>query len=196
MAKIPVKPVIDVAKLYGPKVIKFAEDHKGMAPIVMPIISTATRKAKEFQAQRKINKVENNTDHIRKKRFIDYKKIDLNQQNKSQLTKSIHEIENFISQIKYEEEQELAIKKPLHSKRTKDWNSLLTQIKDQMAIRDYQEYLLLFNNPTYKSEYFEGFDRLVERYKKIFKDNSSEKLYNFIHTQTNRDLSIIKKDFL
>lgn len=65
-----------------------------------------------------------------------------------------------------------------------------------MAIRDYQEYLLLFNNPTYKSEYFEGFDRLVERYKKIFKDNSSEELYNFIHTQTNRDLSIIKKDFL
>lgn len=197
MAKVPAKLVIDSAKLHGPKVIQFAKDNKELVAAAVPLITPAAQKIKEFKTNNDIKKAKINKDPFRKKRFIEYKTQDLTIQNRLQLVKFKHEIENFISQINKEEEQELAIKKPIHSKRIKDWNSILVQIEDQMAVMDYQEYLKIYNNPTtYLSVHFEGFERLLDKYKKIIKGNSTEELFNFIHTQTKRDMKIIEKDFL
>lgn len=196
MAKIPVKLVMDTAKVHGPKVLKFVKENKDIATAAAPLIAAGTKKIKDFKDNKVEKKAENTADHIRKKQFKGYKTIDLNTQNRSQLIKLKHEVENFISQIHKEEEQELIVKKPLYSKKIKNWNSLLVQTEDQLAVLDYQEYLKIYNNPAYQSNYFEGFDRLLEKFKIIIESNSSEELYAFIHAQTRRDIEVIKKDFL
>lgn len=196
MAKIPVKLLIDTAKVHGPKVIKLAKENKDIAAAAAPLIAAGTKKIKDFKDNKEEKKEENNADLIRRKHFKGYKTIDLNNQNRSQLIKLKHEIENFISQLHKEEEQEVAVKKPLYSKKIKNWNSLLVQVEDQLAVMDYQEYLKIYNNPAYQSEYFAGFDKRIEIFKNIVESNSSEGLYSFIHTQTKRDIEVIKKDFL
>lgn len=138
----------------------------------------------------------NNKDHLRKKRFAEYNQTDFSTKNRAYLLRSKHEIENFLLQISAEEELELAIKKPMHSKRIKNWNSLLIQIEDQMAVLDYQEYLRIYNDLNYESSYFKGFDRLIEKYKKIINESSLEELVDFIHIQTKREIKVIETDFV
>ena len=193
MAKIPVKLVVDSAKLHGPKVIKFAKDNKEIILAAIPPVAAGAKKIKEMRDNKK---EVDSKDHLRKKRFAEYKQIELGTRNKAYLLKSKHETENFISQINTEEEKELALKKPIHSKRIKNWNSLLIQIEDQMAVLDYQEYLKIYNDSNYISPYFEGFERLIEKYKRLIDEDSPEELVNFIHTQTKREIKVIEKDFL
>lgn len=193
MAKIPVKLVVDTAKLHGPKVIKVAKENKEIILAAIPPITVVAKKIKEMR----VNKKEvDSKDHLRKKRFAEYKQTEFATQKKAQLVKSKHEIENFISQINNEEEKELAFKKPLHSKRINNWNSLLTQIDDQMAVLDYHEYFKIYNNPKYESSYFEGFERHIEKFKRLIEEESTEELVNFIHAQTKRDIKTIEKGFL
>ncbi|MCH4826373.1 hypothetical protein [Planococcus halocryophilus] len=198
MAKIPVKLVYDVAKTHGPKAIKLALANKELMNEVLPAIGKGAEKIKEYQANRKDKKEENNSDQFRKINIKDYKKNDLsklNNLNRIQLIKHKHEIETFISQISHKEKQELAIKKPIYSKNIKEWNSLLVQIENQIAVMDYHEYLNIYNNHEYESTYFKGFERKVLSFKKIIEEDSNETLYHFIQAQTNRDLATIEQDF-
>lgn len=198
MAKIPVNSVVDAAKTHGPKVIKYVVDNQDKIIRVIPIIEAEVKKIKERQANKIANKVENDNDQFEKIDIKAYKKNTLSKLdnlNRIQLNKHKHEIETFISQIATEEKQALAIKKPLYAKKIKEWNSLLTQIENQIAVMDYQEYLKMFNNPTYESTYFEGSERKIQNFKKLMDEDSPEALFNFIHVQTNRDLANIEKDF-
>lgn len=192
MAKIPVKLVVQTAKLHGPKAIKFAKDNKEIFVGAIPAMAAGAKKVNEILNNKKDV---NNSDHLRKKRFAEYKQADFSTKNRAYLLKSKHEIENFLLQISTEEEQELAIKKPIHSKRIKNWNYLLVQIEDQMAVLDYQEYLKIYNDLNYESLYFEGFDRLIEKYRRLINEGSLEELVNFIHIQTKREIKIIETDF-
>ncbi|ETP70345.1 hypothetical protein G159_02110 [Planococcus glaciei CHR43] len=193
MAKIPVKLVVDTAKLHGPKVIKFAKDNEKIILAAIPSVAAGAKKLKEIRDNKK---EVDSKEHLRKKRFAEYKQTEFNTQNKVHLLKSKHEIENFILQIMTEEERELAFKKPVHSKRIKNWNSILIQLEDQMAVLDYEEYLKIYNNPKCESSYFEGMERHIEKYKRLIEEDNTEELVNFIHTQTKRDIKAIEKDFL
>lgn len=201
MAKIPVKLVYNVAKDHGPKVIKFVLENKELVDKAVPYFEKGKEKIKELQAikqEKKVEKEENTFDQFRKINIKDYKKNDLSNLNslsRIQLIKHKHEIDTFISQISHQEKQELAIKKPIYSKSIKEWNSLLVQIENQIAVMDYHEYLNIYNNHEYVSTYFEGFERKVLSFKKVIEEESNEALYNFIHVQTNRDLATIAQDF-
>lgn len=105
------------------------------------------------------------------------------------------EVEQYIEQIKFEENQQLNVKKTLHSKRLKNWYDILTQIKDWMITKDYHEYLLIYNDPNYTSTYFEGFTKLVEKFKKLMNEQYKDKLHRFISDNTKKDISRIKSDF-
>lgn len=48
MAKIPVKLVIDTAKLHGPKAIKFAKENKQIFVDAIPAIAEGVKKVKEI----------------------------------------------------------------------------------------------------------------------------------------------------
>lgn len=114
MAKIPVKLVFDVAKTHGPKVVKFANDNKEIIAGAIPMIGAGAKKFIDQQADKKMNKAENNNDQYRELRIADYKKNELKKLDnisRIQLVKHKHEIESFISQIANEEKQVLAIKK-------------------------------------------------------------------------------------
>ncbi|WP_215112987.1 hypothetical protein [Exiguobacterium sp. s63] len=66
-----------------------------------------------------------------------------------------------------EQAQNTVIKKQMHEGRIKEWESILSHIVSQMTIKDYMEYLRLFNNPEYQSDYFTGFERDIEKFKKL-----------------------------
>ncbi|MDN3451880.1 hypothetical protein QMA09_16945 [Planococcus sp. APC 3906] len=207
MAKIPVNSVVDTVKTYGPKVAKLAYENKELIVDAIPKIELELRKIKERQAEKSkerqakklANKVENDNDHFEKMDIKAYKKNTLSKLdnlNRIQLNKHKHEIETFISQIATEEKQALAIKKPLYAKKIKEWNSLLIQVENQIAVMDYHEYFNIYNNPAYESTYFKGSERKIQSFKQVLDEDSTEALFNFIHVQTNRDLANIEKDFL
>lgn len=207
MAKIPVKLVFDVAKTHGPKAIKFAYENKEIIVDAIPKIETKVKKIKESQAnkfkERQANKiaskVKNESDHFEKIDIKAYKKSKLSKLdnlNRIQLNKHKHEIETFISQVDNEEKQALGLKKPIYSKKIKEWNSLLIQVENQIAVMDYHEYFNIYNNPAYESTYFKGSERKIQSFKQVMNETSTEGLVNFIHVQTNRDLANIEKDFL
>lgn len=55
-----------------------------------------------------------------------------------------------------------------------------------MTIKDYQEYLMLYNNPSYESSYFEGYEAELEKFKKIINSHNHEELHNFISSITGK----------
>jgi hypothetical protein len=121
--------------------------------------------------------------------------IALDSQNRNELFKYILEVEQFIQQIKNEENKELVVKKPIHIKRIKNWNDILIQIKDKMYTKDYIEFIKIYNNPNFHSEYFKGFEGLVENFKKLNNREKYDDLLKYIAEITNRSIEQIKRDF-
>jgi hypothetical protein len=136
--------------------------------------------------------------HHRKGRYDHYKikiLMELDSQNRNELFQYILEVEQFIQQIKNEENKELGLKKPIHKNRIKNWNDILIQIKDKMYTKDYLEFIKIYNNPNYHSEYFKGFEGLVEKFKKLNNREKYDDLLKYIAEITNRSIEQIKKDF-
>ncbi|MGE6370840.1 hypothetical protein ACQKDB_17155 [Planococcus kocurii] len=197
MAKIPAKLIVDVAKNHGPKAIKLLNDNKAVILGAAPFIGTGVAKIKNLQADRK--KASAAREHYRKTRYSEYKNVilvKLSDLNKLQLVNYIDEVESFIAQIENEENEEFVLKKPLHSKRRDDWKKVLIQLEDKMSAMDYQEYRNLFNNPTYISSYFEGYDRKLSFYKKLISEDNIEDIHEFISANTKKSLEVIKRDFM
>lgn len=91
--------------------------------------------------------------------------MELDNKNRNELFQYILEVEQFIQQIKNEENKELGVRKPIHKNRIKNWNDILIQIKDKMDAKDYLEFIKIYNNPNYHSEYFQGFEGVAEKFK-------------------------------
>lgn len=120
---------------------------------------------------------------------------ELDSQNRNELFQYILEIEQFIQQIKNEKKKEIGVKKPIHEKRINNWNDILIQIKDKMSTKDYLEFIKIYNNPNYQSEYFEGFEGHVETFKKLNNGEKYDDLLKYIAEITSRNTEQIKKDF-
>lgn len=197
MAKIPVNIIVDVAKKYGPKTINNLKDNKELVAVVAPLAGAAAAKLKKLYDDKKISTADK--EHHRKKRYSEYKNDilgNLPSQNRLQLVGYKDEIESFILQIENEEKEEVALKKPLHSKRRDDWKKILIQIENKIKLIDYQEYLKLFNNPTYTSSYFEGHDRKLNFYKKLIIEDNMKEIHEFVFEQTGKSKEAIQKDFV
>lgn len=197
MAKIPVNSLVDGAKKHGPKAINLIKKNQDtilkLAPLAVPLAA----KLKELYDSRKITIAEK--EHYRKNRYSEYKSdilIKLSNLNKLQLLNCIDEVESFVAQIENEEKEEVALKKPLHFKRRDHWKKILIQLEDKMNAMDYQEYRKLFNNPTYTSSYFEGYDRKLNTYKKLIDEDNIEKIHEFISENTKKSIEIIERDFI
>ncbi|WP_445509234.1 hypothetical protein ACUMHR_07225, partial [Rossellomorea marisflavi] len=61
--------------------------------------------------------------------------------------------------------------------------------------KDYLEFIKIYNNPNYHSEYFQGFEGVVETFKKLNNKQESVDLIKYIEEITNKGIEQIKKDF-
>lgn len=197
MAKIPVNLMVNIAKNHGPKAIKAIKDNKEIILGAAPIVGAGAAKVKKVYHDRK--NTSDTKEHYRKGRYSEYKNDilgNLSNQNRLQLVNYKDEVESFISQIEYEEKEEVVLKKPLHSKRRDDWKKILIQIEDKIRLMDYQEYLKLFNNPNYTSSYFEGYDRKLNAYKNLITEENIKEIHEFIFDQTGKSTEAIQRDFV
>lgn len=196
MAKI--KSMFDFAKINGPKVGRLVKENWKELTVAGSLLKGARETAKEFNNNKREAKEKQGKIPYRKTRYVEYKTQilrDLDNKNRRMLFKHKLEVENFINQIEKEESNEVAVKKPFHSKRISNWNSILTQIKDEIKIMDYQEYIMIYNNSNYKSSYFEGYDGQVLKFKELLDNRNIESVHNFIHTTTGKSMDDINRDF-
>lgn len=197
MAKLPLNQIVNGAKKHGPEAIKFLKENKEFIAPLIPLINPVAEQLKKLHEKRKIALAEK--EHHRKRSYSEYKNNilgNLSDQNRLQLVTYKNEVESFILQIENEEKEEVALKKPLHSKRRDDWKKILLQIEDKIKLMDYQEYLKLFNNPTYTSSYFEGHDRKLNFYKKLIIEDNMKEIHEFVFEQTGKSKEAIQKDFV
>lgn len=181
-----------------PKTGKFIKDNYKEIAAVVGVLGNGKESIKNHMEKKKeSNKTEGKLHH-RKVRYNHYKtKIlsELDSQNRYELFKYILEIDQFIEQIKNEEKKEIRVKKPIHEKRIKNWNDILIQIKDKMSAKDYLEFIKIYNNPNYQSEYFKGFEGHVEKFKKLNNDEKYDDLLKYVAEITSRNINQIEKDF-
>lgn len=194
MGRIPIGPIIEGGKKAG-KIIK--ENRKEIMAVI-GLLSARGKVIKENTVKKKESIKTEGKLHHRKGRYDHYKikiLMELDSQNRNELFQYILEVEQFIQQIKNEENKELGFKKPIHKNRIKNWNDILIQIKDKMYTKDYLEFIKIYNNPNYHSEYFKGFEGLVEKFKKLNNREKYDDLLKYIAEITNRSIEQIKKDF-
>lgn len=199
MSKIPIKPIVELAKQHGPTVGNFVKKNWKEISQTVGVVGTVGKTANNLINNRKETNQKKGKIHYRKTRFVEYKTEtlrSLDSKNREQLFKHQLEVEQFINQIKNEENKESGLKKPLHSKRINDWKSILVQIEDKIVTRDYQEYLMIYNNIEYHSAYFEGYEGQITKFKELVNKGILEELYNFIQITTRKNIDDIKRDFL
>ncbi|WP_411334301.1 hypothetical protein ACK1LH_01530 [Metabacillus indicus] len=196
MAIIPVKPALDFLKKAAPPVANFVKNNWKEAAIGVPSVLNEINKFNNSKGKSDKREIKL---HHRKKQYVKYK-VDilpkLNNMKRKELVNAKLEIEQFIQQIYKEEQEEFKAKKIVHSKRSSNWNKILIQIIDKIKSKDYQEYLLIYNNPDYKSEYFEGFDIIVKKFRNLISKSDTEELCQFIIKNTGKTDNEVKADFL
>ncbi|MBS2967794.1 hypothetical protein J9317_03265 [Metabacillus sp. KIGAM252] len=198
MGNIPIKPLVDSIKTHGPKVGKFVKDNWQVLGTGITLATKAGKKINDHNNNKKESKQKQGKIPYRKVRFIQYKTEilhDLGNKKRSELFQYKLEVSQFIQQINNEEQNEVILKKPLHTKRVSDWNEILIQIEDKMKTKDYQEYLMIYNNPTHKSPYFEGFDVHLDKFNTLVNKENTQLLYKFLQLNTGRSIEEIKRDF-
>jgi len=188
MPRIQIGPIKEGVKKHGPKMVKIINNNKKeiKAWIGFLGLGDLIKKHREKKVP------------YRKVRYYHYKTQLLNEldnQNRDELFQYMLEIEQFIQQIENEEKEDIGVKKHIHEKRIKNWNDILIQIKDKMSTKDYLEFIKIYNNPNYQSEYFKGFEGLVEKFKKLNNGEKYDDLLKYIAEITSRNIDQIKKDF-
>ncbi|MFY4776616.1 hypothetical protein [Metabacillus sp. RGM 3146] len=198
MANLPIKPIIDTVKTHGPKVGKLVKDNWKDIAKAVTVAGAATKQINDYRKSNKETKLKRGKTNYRKAKFVQYKNEilhDLDNKKRSELLQYKLEVSQFILQIDNEEKNEVVLKKPLHTKRMNNWNGILIQIEDKMKTKDYQEYLMTYNNPNHKSSYFEGFEGLLDKFKNLVNDENRTLLYNFLQLNTKKNIEEIKRDF-
>lgn len=190
-----IKPLVEVAKAQGPKAVKVIRENPKEIMAVLGAVKVVKTKFDE----RKKKKVEEGKIPLRKERFDEFNKSilkNLNDYNREQLFNYKLEVKEFIEQIDKEMAEETKAKKPLHVKRRKNWEALLTQIDSKLKTKDYGEYVKIYNNNDYVSVYFEAFERNVQRFKELSEKGDSKEIINFLIDQTGVDETVIRNEFL
>lgn len=198
MGNIPIKPILKTVKTHGPKAGKFVVDNLDNIGSAMKFASTAAKKVNDYNKSKKEEKQKQGKTPYRKARFNQYNSEilhDLNNKNRIELLQCKLEVSQFIQQINNEEQNEAIVKKPFRTERSNKWNQILIQIEDKMKIKEYQEFLMIYNNPNYKSSYFEGFEGHLDKFKNHVNNEDKQLLYQFIESNTGRNIEEIKRDF-
>lgn len=165
---------------------------KKYGPDIIAVVSTLSVGVKKYEEMKEGNLP------YRVERYNLYKTKILNEldnQNRNKLFQYKLEIEQFIQQIENEKKEVIFAKRPKHDKDIKKWNDILLQIKDKMSRKDYQEFINIYNNPNYQSEYFKGFECHVERFKKLNNGEKYDDLLKYIAEITSMNVNRIKEDF-
>ncbi|MDA1605200.1 hypothetical protein PDL06_03285 [Bacillus cereus group sp. TH208-1LC] len=199
MAKIPIKPIVNGVKEHGPKAWTFIKENGKDIAKVAGIIGSGVKVAYSMNKKREENQNNPSKVHYRKARYNDYKSNilkSLDIKKRAELFQYKLEVEKFIEQINNEENSELIVKKPLHSRRMNNWSSILIQIQDKIQAKDYHEYLKICNKSDYYSDYFEGFEGYVDKLKFLLNNEIPESVYEYLAKQTNIDIEKIRKDFI
>ncbi|TCI28537.1 hypothetical protein EVJ33_13210 [Exiguobacterium sp. SL-10] len=198
MSKKSTELIINGVKKYGPAVGKFALAHKNEIAGAIGALGVTERLKKRTNKESNPKKGKDKIMNPRKKRYQYYLTEvvpTVDTRNRDELFQYKLEVEQCIQQIKYEQAQDIVIKKQIHEGRIKEWHAVLSQIVSQMTVKDYMEYLKLFNNPEYQSEYFKGFEGDVEKFKKLNTVEQYDTLVRYVHEKTNIDIEQIKKEF-
>lgn len=198
MSKKSTDLIINGVKKYGPAVGKFAIEHKKEIVGAIGALGVKEQLKKRTNKESNPKKAKDKIMHPRKKRYQYYLTEvipTVDTRNRDELFQYKLEVEQCIQQIKLEQAQDIVIKKQIHESRIKEWDAILSQIVSQMTVKDYMEYLKLFNNPEYQSEYFKGFEGDVEKFKKLNTIEQYDTLVHYIHEKTNIDIEQIKKEF-
>lgn len=189
------KILVDIVKTQGPNAAKFVKNNwKHIADTASVIDSVGQKLKNRKSSDRYIEKL-----HHRKLRYTEYKtKVlrELENKNRYELFNHKLEVEQFIQQINNEQSSELAVKKPLYSKRLNNWNDILIQIEDKISTKDYHEYLMIYNNLDYQSTYFDRYEVHKTKFKELVNSGNTDELYNYILAKTNKSIDDIKRDFL
>lgn len=196
MSKKSTELIVNGVKKYGPTVGKLALKHNKEIIGAIGSINLKKRFNKSDDPDQIPKKSKNK--HPRKQRYQYYltevtPKLDT--RNRDELFQYRLEVEQCIQQIKMEQAQDIVIKKQIHEGRIKEWEAILSHIVSQMTIKDYMEYLRLFNNPEYQSEYFAGFKGDVEKFKKLNTVEQYGALVQYVHEKTMIDIEQIKREF-
>ncbi|GER68604.1 hypothetical protein BpJC7_19840 [Weizmannia acidilactici] len=192
MVWFPVKSMIEIIKTQGPVVIKWVHDYWKSAS---KIIGAAGSAGKTIQWYRKYKNKQLGT---LKNQYEYYEKQVLGHFSgctRKDLYQYILEIEKTIQQIEQEQQSNMFLLKPFYGQEIRKWNAIFAQITDKMSVKDYQEYLLMYNNPDYENGYFKGFDALTGKFKSIAASGDMEALYRFISEKTGMPMEKIKSDF-
>lgn len=198
VSKIPVKPIIDLAKIALPKAKDIIiKDPEKTIVVVEKVAAASTKfvsKVNDYKEKRNGEQSSKRKIHYRKLKHSDYHKDilpKLDSFNHIQLIGYKQEVENFINQIKNAQENEIIISKPLHLKRIKSWNEILIQIEDKIKSKNYSELLKMHNDNGHNSNYFGS--KIKDYLSEI---EQKDDLYQFIIDYTSRDINEIKKDFI
>jgi hypothetical protein len=195
MPRIPIGPIIEGVKKTG----KFIKNNHKEIVAAAGALGAGVEQIKKYREKKKESNKTGGKLHPRKERYNQYKtKIlpELDNQYRNELFQYILEIEQFIQQIKNEKKKEIGVKMPIYENRIKNWNDILIQIKDKMSTKDYLEFIKIYNNPNYQSEYFKGFEGHVEKFKKFNNGEKYDDLLKYIAEITSKSIDQIKKDFL
>ncbi|MFB1082185.1 hypothetical protein [Jeotgalibacillus sp. JSM ZJ347] len=189
MSKVPL--ILGLAKKHGPDIIKYSKTLANELPGMI-------NKTNEIKESREKNKQINM--HPRKKLLENYQLTflpELDKKNRSELIHARLEVNQNIKQIKEEQQKEALVKKVLrNSKEIIRWKNLLAQINDKIAIKDLEEYRRLYNHPDHTSDYFDGFQTHIDKYKRLLQEENGEKIIAFLHEQTGISREEIKREFL
>lgn len=167
--KIPVKPLVDKAKKNGPRLIKqYGPSLLGMIPK---------------------DSLLKNTPHHRKERYNTHVKEtlqNLDSYNREQLIGLELEIEEFLLQIEDEKANKRVPLNPRINKWNDNWKNILRQVSAKRKNKDYIEYIKIYNNPDYHSEYFVGYEGHIKKYKELIRNEEQKELIDFIISQTGK----------
>lgn len=137
---------------------------------------------------------------FRKERLIRFKseiQKNLPEMKKKELFFHLLEVEDIIQAInteihnKFKANPALLLKKELSK-----WNAIHQGIVSTMDNLDYEELLISYNDPNYKSDYFEGINLIIETLNKHKNEGDINKLHLYIKEITNKSMTQIKRDFL
>jgi hypothetical protein len=196
MSKKSTELIVNGVKKYGPTVGKLALKHNKEIMGALGSINLKKRPKNPDDSEQSPKKVKNK--HPRKQRYQYYLTEvtpTLDTRNRDELFQYRLEVEQCIQQIKLEQAQDIVIKKQIHEGRIKEWESILSLIVSQMTIKDYMEFLRLFNNPEYQSDYFAGFEGDVEKFKKLNTVEQYDALVQYVHEKTMIEIEQIKREF-
>jgi hypothetical protein len=193
MVKIPIKPIVNAAKSASPIVKDYVKKNPRTT---ISILGGAGKISKDFldNKESRFEKKQNKGKvHYRKIQHLKYHNEilpNLDSYSYIQLNSFKQEVETYIKQINQEEENQLAINKPLHTKRIKSWDQIRIQIEDKIKTKNYEELLKAYNTTSYESNYFDA--KVINGIRNI--ENKKE-VYKYVSRYTEKDMTDIERDF-